>query len=61
MKKLSLIVLLLTFSAPAFGRESQLQKATNVFNEIMGTPDKGIPQELMEKAVCVGIVPSEIK
>jgi SH3 domain-containing YSC84-like protein 1 len=61
MKKLSLIVLLLVFSAPGFGRESQLQKATNVFNEIMGTPDKSIPQELMEKAVCVGIVPSELK
>lgn len=39
----------------------QLQKATNVFNEIMGIPEKGIPQEILEKAVCVGIVPSEIK
>lgn len=61
MKKISLIVLLLAFVAPAFGRESQLQKATNVFNEIMRTPDKTIPKELMEKAVCVGIVPSELK
>ena len=25
------------------------------------TPDKGIPHDLLEKAVCVGIVPSEIK
>ena len=60
MKKLSLILLSLTFCTTAFG-ESQLQKATNVLNEIMGTPDQGIPSELLEKAVCVGIVPSEVK
>src|SRR5215472_4842136 len=39
----------------------QLQKATDVLDEIMGTPDKGIPQDLLAKAVCVGIVPSEIR
>ena len=52
MKKLSLILLSLTFCTTAFG-ESQLQKATNVLNEIMQTPDHGIPSELLEKAVCV--------
>jgi lipid-binding SYLF domain-containing protein len=38
-----------------------LQKATNVLNEIMSTPDKGIPHDLLDKAVCVGIIPSEVK
>jgi lipid-binding SYLF domain-containing protein len=61
MKKLSLILLLFAFCTPAFAGESQIQKATNVLNEIMGTPDKGIPGELLEKAVCVGIVPAEVK
>lgn len=61
MKRLGLILLLLTFCIPAFAGESQLQKANNIVNEIMGTPDKGIPDELMEKAVCVGVVPSQIK
>ncbi len=67
MKRFTLVFLVLTFCASAFaadknkGNNSQLQKATNVLNEIMGTPDKGIPDELMEKAVCVGIVPSELK
>ncbi|MGB7623901.1 MAG: lipid-binding SYLF domain-containing protein [Terriglobia bacterium] len=61
MKRLSLIFLLLAFCTTAFADESQLQKATNVVNEIMGTPDKGIPGELLEKAVCVGIVPSQVK
>ena len=38
-----------------------MEKATNVLNEIMEAPDRGIPHDLFEKAVCVGIVPSEIK
>ena len=61
MKRLILVFLLLTFCATAFARESQLQKATNVLNEIMNTPDKGIPHDLLDKAVCVGIVPSQVK
>jgi lipid-binding SYLF domain-containing protein len=61
MKRLTLVFLLLTFCATAFAGETQLQKATNVMNEIMSTPDKGIPHDLLDKAVCVGIVPSEIK
>ncbi|HLY60863.1 MAG TPA: lipid-binding SYLF domain-containing protein [Terriglobia bacterium] len=61
MKRLGLILLLLTLCVPAFAGESQLQKANNIVNEIMGTPDKGIPEELMEKAVCVGVVPSQMK
>ncbi|HUI43533.1 MAG TPA: lipid-binding SYLF domain-containing protein [Terriglobia bacterium] len=40
---------------------NQMEKAANVVNEIMRTPDKGIPSDLLTKAVCVGIVPSELK
>ncbi|HTS69872.1 MAG TPA: lipid-binding SYLF domain-containing protein [Terriglobia bacterium] len=62
MKKPLLIgSMVLLFLLPAFGKETQLHKATNVLNEIMSTPDKGIPHDLLDKAVCVGIVPSEIK
>ena len=35
----------------------RLNGAAVVFSEIMATPDKGIPQELLEKAHCVVIVP----
>ena len=35
----------------------RLSDTTNVFNEIMATPDKGIPQDLLEKANCIIIVP----
>jgi lipid-binding SYLF domain-containing protein len=61
MKRVTLAFLFLAFCAPAFAGETQLQKATKVLNEIMGAPDKRIPDELLEKAVCVGIVPSQLK
>jgi SH3 domain-containing YSC84-like protein 1 len=35
----------------------RLDEAAAVFSEIMAAPDKGIPQELLEKAHCVVIVP----
>jgi lipid-binding SYLF domain-containing protein len=35
----------------------RLTAAAAVFSEIMATPDKGIPQELIEKAHCIVIVP----
>jgi lipid-binding SYLF domain-containing protein len=41
--------------------EVQLHKAADVLSEIMRTPDKGIPADLLGKSVCVGVVPSEIK
>jgi lipid-binding SYLF domain-containing protein len=31
--------------------------ATTVMQEIMSAPDKGIPQEILGKAQCVGIIP----
>ncbi len=36
-------------------------KAASVFREIVDTPDKGIPQDLLEKAECVAVFPSVIK
>jgi hypothetical protein len=32
----------------------------DIINEIMGTPEKGIPHDLLNKAVCVGITPQEM-
>ena len=44
------------------GRETErLEKAAEVISEIMGTPEKGIPRDLLKKAVCVGVIPSEKK
>src|SRR4051812_44485145 len=39
----------------------RLDNAANVLHEVMGTPDKGIPQEVMERAKCVAVVPHMVK
>jgi lipid-binding SYLF domain-containing protein len=40
---------------------SQSDKAATVFGQIMDTPDKGIPKDLLEKAECVAVFPSVLK
>ena len=35
----------------------RLGEAASVFSQIMSTPDKGIPQDLLDKAHCIVIVP----
>jgi SH3 domain-containing YSC84-like protein 1 len=35
----------------------RLAESASVFSEIMATPDKGIPRDLLEKAHCVVIIP----
>src|ERR1051325_4881071 len=36
----------------------RLNEASAVFSEIMATPDKGIPQDMLANAHCIVIVPS---
>lgn len=38
--------------------QQRLTEATSVFTDIMGSPDKGIPQDLLAKAECVIVVPN---
>jgi len=35
----------------------RLQDSADLFNEVMGAPDKSIPQDLLNKASCVVLVP----
>src|SRR5579872_5537193 len=44
----------------AMDKESanRLNESAAVFSEVMATPDKGIPEELLENAHCIVIVPS---
>jgi SH3 domain-containing YSC84-like protein 1 len=37
--------------------DKRLRNAAKAFSEVMAAPDKGIPQELMDKAQCIVIVP----
>ena len=49
-------------SAAEGGKEvERLQKAAEVIDEIMATPEKGIPKDLLNKSVCVGVIPSQKK
>jgi len=46
------------------GRSDDIERvrnATDVFHDIMATPDKAIPQELLESAKCIAIIPGEKK
>jgi SH3 domain-containing YSC84-like protein 1 len=47
--------------APLFAKDNEpakrLDDAAAVFSEVMATPDKGIPQEMLEHAHCIVIVP----
>lgn len=42
---------------PAESAKDRLAESTSVLTEIMGTPDKGIPQDLLDKAECAVVIP----
>lgn len=48
----------LSFAESAAGR---VESAATVLNEIMATPDKGIPEEILGSAKCIAVVPSLLK
>ena len=64
-------VLCLAFAVSTVGRAQtkatfedevgQSEKAAKVFGEIMDTPDKGIPKDLLDKSECVAVFPSVLK
>jgi SH3 domain-containing YSC84-like protein 1 len=39
----------------------RLNNATNVLHEIMAAPDNGIPEEVLEHAKCVAVIPHMVK
>jgi SH3 domain-containing YSC84-like protein 1 len=56
--------LLATLTAVASDRQDDVNrtnKSAQVFREIMNTPDQGIPQELLESAKCIAIIPGSVK
>jgi len=58
------VLLCFTLSAIAADRDEdimRIHKAADVFHEIMSTPDKGIPQDLLASAKCIAIIPVELK
>lgn len=64
---MSALFVALLMSAATFAQSrlkdevNQSQKAAEVFHEIMDTPDKDIPREILDKAECVAVFPQVIK
>lgn len=67
MKKFMLFVGLLSLTSLGWGqsaRQDSTERLTNagtVLHEIMAAPDNGIPEEVLEHARCVAVVPKMIK
>ena len=58
---LGLVVTLSAFASDRQEDVKRTQKATEVFKEIMNTPDQGIPQDLLRSAKCIVIIPGDVK
>jgi lipid-binding SYLF domain-containing protein len=43
---------------PADTAQERLRESATVFSDVMRTPDKGIPQDLLDKAQCAIVVPN---
>ena len=67
MKKVMLVLAMLSLGTLCWAGSARedaterLENATTVLHEIMGMPDKGIPEEVLEHAKCVAVVPHMIK
>jgi SH3 domain-containing YSC84-like protein 1 len=59
MKLASIMILLATTGVLSAQSdvEKRLDAAATVFSEVMGTPDKAIPQELLDRSHCVVVIP----
>ena len=58
---LVLFALVISSFALAETAAGRVESAATVLSEIMSTPDKGIPEEILGSAKCVAVVPSLIK
>ena len=69
MRKLFYVPLFASLAVTAFAADSQeMQKldgrmnaAATVIDQIMSTPDKAIPDDIVRKAVCIAVVPGMVK
>jgi len=66
MKKFMTVAALLALAPLGWAGSSadttdRLEAAGRVMHEIMAAPDKGIPEEVLEKAKCIAVVPHMVK
>jgi lipid-binding SYLF domain-containing protein len=67
MKKIMLVLAMLSLGTLCWAgskledASDRLNNATSVMHEIMGMPDKGIPEEVLQHAKCVAVIPHMVK
>ena len=67
MKKIMFVLAMLSLGTLCWAGSARedaidrLDNATNVIHEVMGMPDKGIPEEVLKHAKCVAVIPHMIK
>jgi len=67
MKKLMTLVAVLSMTSMAWAgsnreaTDDRLDHAGRVIHEIMSAPDRGIPEEVLEHAKCIAVVPHMLK
>jgi len=67
MKKVTFLLAMLSLGTLCWAGSARedaadrLDNATQVVHAIMGTPDKGIPEEVLDHAKCIAVVPHMVK
>ena len=69
MRKQATLYLMMTLTLSLSARASsnreddihRIEDSAQIFQEIMGAPDKAIPQDLLDSAQCIAIIPAEKK
>ena len=67
MKRLLLTIVIAALTIPSWAASDKananerLQAAGKVLSEIMDAPDKGIPEEVVDGAKCIAVVPNLVK
>jgi SH3 domain-containing YSC84-like protein 1 len=67
MKKIVFVLAMLSLGTLCWAGSARedaterLDNSTTVMHEIMGMPDKGIPEEVLEHAKCVAVIPHMVK
>ncbi len=68
MKSLLMLLLICAVAVPSLLAETErdkavkrMESASQVLQEITEAPDKGIPEEIIEHAKCIAIIPHEVK
>ncbi len=67
MKKVMFVLAMLSLGTLCWAGSARedaterLENSTTVLHEIMGMPDKGIPEEVLEHAKCIAVIPHMVK